>query len=262
MRDPLWGFLILGIAIYALSGLWPDNSAQHIEVSAADIARIQDQWALQMRRAPTAQELSGLVDQFIKEEIYYREALALGLDDNDTIVRRRMVQKMTFLTEDAATAEDPDEQVLREFYATNAALYQLPRRYSFKHRYFSKDRREHAQEDAAEALSDSSVSGDPFMLQSEYALRSSREIADLFGSAFADALSQLEAATAWQGPLASAFGWHAVMLTRVTPEELPAYETLRERVLQDWRQQARQQANQTYYQNLRAQYEVSVAEPE
>ncbi|MEE4282614.1 MAG: hypothetical protein V2I41_11775 [Pseudomonadales bacterium] len=98
-KDPLLFFLLIGAAIYALS-LWAlgEDEAYQIVVGKQDLQRLNDQWSMQMRRPPSEQELAGLVEQFIKEEIYYREAMRLGLDANDTIVRRRMVQKLTFLT--------------------------------------------------------------------------------------------------------------------------------------------------------------------
>ena len=120
---------------------------------------------MQMRRPPSPQELSGLVDQYIREEIYYREARRMGLDANDTIVRRRMVQKLTFLTEDVATAAPLEETALKAYYDENIDEYRLPERISFKHRYFSSDRREDAEADARTALDDTEVTGDAFMLQ-------------------------------------------------------------------------------------------------
>ena len=139
---------------------------------------------MQMRRPATKQELGNLTEQLIREEIYYRGAMRLGLDQNDTIVRRRMVQKLTFLTENIATTDIPDEPALKDYCDENTEEYRPPKRYSFQHRYFSSDRREDAQEDAKISLLNNKDLGDPFMLQKTYSKRSEREIGDLFGREF------------------------------------------------------------------------------
>ena len=144
LKDPLVIFSLLGVGMFVLAGLDGDQSGYKIEVREADLKRLADQWMMQMRRPPNATELANLVEQHLKEEIYYRESLAMGLDANDTIVRRRMVQKLTFLTEDLATAQPPDEDTLQAYFAENADAYRIPDRYSFRHRYFSADRRDDA----------------------------------------------------------------------------------------------------------------------
>jgi parvulin-like peptidyl-prolyl isomerase len=260
-KDPLLFFLLAGAIIFAFSQ-W---AAQHddeynIIVGEADIQRLNDQWSMQMRRPPNSQELKGLVDQYIKEEIYYREAMRLGLDSNDTIVRRRMVQKLTFLTEDIATSAAFTEDDLQAFYEDNLANYQLADRYSFKHRYFSVDRRKDAQGDATTALTDSTITGDPFMLQRQYALRSEREIGDLFGRQFSASLIEMQPLDSWQGPIQSAYGWHVILLTDKEPASVQPFTSVRERVLSDAQQAARDDANTRYFEELRGQYNIVYAD--
>ena len=258
LRDPLMLFLLLGLGIYAAAIAFEAPEISYdIEIREADVKRLADQWNMQMRRAPTAAELNGLLEQFIREEIYYREAQRLNLDVNDTIVRRRMVQKLTFLTEDIATATALSEDELRQHYTENAESYQVPTRYSFRHRYFSADRRTSAEADARAALEDADIVGDPFMLQRAYAQRSEREIGDLFGREFAAGLAQLTAGESWQGPIKSAYGWHAVLLTEVEATRLPAFEEIAARVEVDAQQARRQAANTAYYDDLRALYQIS-----
>ena len=108
-RDPLVAFLVVGALLFVIVGDLNEDAQSTIDVRSQDVARLAQQWAMQMQREPNARELQGLLDQYIKEEIYYREALRLGLDENDTIVRRRMVQKLTFLTEDLAVSDVPDK---------------------------------------------------------------------------------------------------------------------------------------------------------
>jgi parvulin-like peptidyl-prolyl isomerase len=261
-KDPLLFFLLVGALIYAASQWAAQNDDEYnIIVGEADVQRISDQWSMQMRRPPNSQELQGLVDQFIREEIYYREALRMGLDANDTIVRRRMVQKLTFLTEDIATSAAFTEGDLQAFYQDNLANYQLAERYSFKHRYFSLDRRGNARADATAALADTTITGDPFMLQREYALRSEREIGDLFGRQFATSLVEMQPQDSWQGPIQSAYGWHVILLTDKRPASVQPFTSVRERVLSDAQQVARDEANTRYFEELRAQYNIVYADP-
>ena len=130
----------------------------------------------------------------------------MSLDQGDIIVRRRLVQKLRFLTEDIATGQAPADTELLAYYEANAERYRRPTRYTFSHRYFSTDRREDALADARTALAGGEIAGDPFMLQRSYAAKSVREIGNLFGTAFAEALAALEPADRWQGPIRSAYG--------------------------------------------------------
>ncbi len=257
IRDPLFAFLAVGLVLFFITDWLSEEDIPYtIAIGEQDLNRLNDQWSMQMRRPPTEDELSGLVEQFVKEEIYYREARRLGLDENDTIVRRRLVQKLTFLTEDIATANEPTEAELRTFYDTNIDKYRLPERISFKHRYFSSDRREQARKDATQAIDNPSEPGDPFMLQREYALRSAREVRDLFGREFAEALMSLEPSTTWQGPLKSAYGWHPVLVTQKVEDMVEPFEQVIERVRLDSQQAARNAANEEYYKQLKARYDV------
>ena len=156
-RDPLVAFLVLGALLFVIAGDMGEDEQSTIDVRSQDVARLAQQWAMQMQREPNARELQGLLDQYIKEEIYYREALRLGLDENDTIVRRRMVQKLTFLTEDLAVSDVPDQTVLKQFHLDNSDNYTEPKRYSFQHRYFSADRRDDAEQIAERAITDAAM---------------------------------------------------------------------------------------------------------
>ena len=255
-KDPLWVFLVIGAALLLAAELWSgDDADQTVVVGEADIARLNAQWQTQMRRAPSETELAGLIEAFVREEIYYREAQRLGLDQNDTIVRRRLVQKLTFLTEDVATAAEPEEAALQDHYAANEARYTQPERVSFRHRYFSVDRRETAEQDAIAALSDPEIAGDPFMLQRAYAERSEREIGDLFGREFAAALFAITG-TGWQGPIRSAYGWHLVSIEARLPEAVMPFAQVRDKVKADLQMARRKDANERYYESLLDRYEV------
>ena len=259
IRDPLVSFLFAGTLLFFITDWFSgdDDETYQIQVTANEVQRLGDQWSLQMRRPPNKQELDGLVSAFVKEEIYYREALMLNLDANDTIVRRRLVQKLTFLTEDIATNEPPATEALQSFYTAQIDKYMEPAKFSFAHRYFSTDRRDNSQDIALQALTDTSLKSDPFMLQREYAQRSQRDVGNLFGRDFAEKLAELPTSDAWQGPLKSAYGWHVVKLLNVAPARVQPFNEVIEKVKVDWQQAQRKVANETYFTNLKAKYSVT-----
>ncbi len=264
LKDPLAIFLLFGLLVFAAQQwLSADAGDYRIDVTVGQQNRIFDQWQAQMGRPPTPEEAAGLLDQWLREEILYREAKRLGLDQDDTIIRRRLAQKLTFLNEDLANAEEPTEADLTAYFDANAADYRIPERFSFEHRYFSSDRRADAEADARAALDDPGAVGDPFILQKSYAERSAREVADLFGTAFAQALTTLDAdrPNEWQGPVPSAYGWHLVRLTGRVPARDPLMAEVRDAVRRDYLQARRQDANEAFYESLRDRYDVHVEAP-
>lgn len=261
-KEPLVGFFLAGAAIFAVDAVMePDNASNTIVVTEDHIVRIADQWQAQMNRPPTSSELQGLLDQWLREEIYYREAEARGLDDNDAIIRRRLVQKLTFLTEDLAEAQPPTEEQLLAFYDANATSYVREPQFTFDHRYFSQDRRDDAHADALAALQKPDAAGDPFMLQHSYAARSRQEIGDLFGREFADSLTEFEVSDRWQGPVRSAYGWHLVRLRDHLPAAPRSFAEVRATVTSDFQRQRRAQANDALFDALRANYQIHYPTP-
>ena len=190
----MWLFLLFGGLLFVIAATQEDQRV--IRVTEGDIQRIEEQWQQQMRRDPTPAERASLINQFIRDEAYYQEALALQLDAGDTIVKRRLIQKLSFLTEDLVGTVTPDEATLRAFHTKHQDDYRTPEQFSFSHIYFSADRPVESPEQRADilatkAVEDPTLEGDPFMLQREYARRSTREIGDLFGRAFAKNLAEL-----------------------------------------------------------------------
>lgn len=258
-REPLLLFLLIGVAIFAIDRLnLGEDENFVIEITSAQQQRIVDQWQAQMGRPPTQEEANGLLDQWLREEIYYREALAMGLDGNDIIIRRRLTQKLTFLTEDLSDSQLATQLELQAFYNENLEDYREPVRVSFEHRYFSSDRRADAQHDAEAALTDPALPDDPFMLQRRYDGRSLREVGDLFGREFAASLDQLSAEdiNEWRGPIRSAYGWHLIQLNAREESRLQPLEEVARKIEQDLQQQRRADANRDLYDRLRANYDV------
>ena len=203
-REPLLHFLVLGAGLFALFGLVDDSEGtrtDRIVVTVGQIQRLAEGWTRTWQRPPTQAELDGLVVDFIREEVFYREALAMGLDRDDLIVRRRLRQKVEFLTDDLAAAVEPTEEELRGYLADNPEQFRIDSSFSFDHVYFNRDRRgDAAYRDAEQLLSrlatassdvDPAALGDPLLLPGEYQQASSREIAGRFGGEFAAQLAEL-----------------------------------------------------------------------
>jgi len=251
----------------------PDRSgnAGRIEMTEGDLRQLEVAWTAQWRRPPTPEEMRNLVAARVHEEILYREALVLGLDKDDTIVKRRLAQKMEFVAEDVSGLREPGTEELRGWYAKNGERFALPGRRSFRHLYFSQDKRgERARDSAARArdqLARASVDApvvsglaDPFMFQDYYADRTPEQVAGVFGSTFAEALFQL-APGAWQGPLESGLGWHLVWVTSNEPGRVPAFEEVEGAVRAGWVDEQRVEARRQAFEAMAARYQIVLPQP-
>lgn len=266
-KEPLLHFLVIGAVIFVVFSIANKEEAavsgNKILVSSAEIARLSDNWSRKMNRPPMEVELEGLIEAYIKEEVYYREALALGLDQNDTILRRRLMQKMEFLSNDLAELNQPDETELNRYFVENQDKYELPARISFTHIYFSMDKRgAKAFEDAKNVLLElksprAPEHGDPFMLEHDFFEETPSEVARLFGTGFAEALFTLETNT-WQGPVESGYGLHLVCISKKIDARMPELASVMERVHTDWMFEQRQKTNKEIYERFRERYEIVV----
>ena len=275
LREPLLQFLVAGLLLFAgYRILHPEffrqTGANRIEVTAGDLRQLEDVWTAQWHRPPTQSELNGLVERRVHDEVLYREALALGLDQGDTIVKRRLAQKMEFLADDVSALRDPTTDELRAWYGRNSDRFAEPGRLSFRHAYFSTDRRgERARQDATLALSKLAnkpvdpptvaAIGDPFMFQDFYGDRSPEQIASVFGSEFAASVDKLPPGS-WQGPIQSGLGWHLVFVTSVTPGRVPSYEKIEADIKGGWIDEQRAEARRRAFEAMKAHYEIRLPE--
>lgn len=272
-REPLVHFVAIGALLFGiylwLNDPYATSNSTRIEVSANDIELLHARWMKQWQRPPTAEELRGLVEDHIREEVLYREALALGLDKDDTIVRRRMALKMEFLVADVAVPTAPDQVELRGYFQENQERYRQPVTLSFTHIYFNPDRRGSSTQRDAEAELDRLQAakqrprrardlGDRFMLAHEYVEKSTPDIARDFGGAFAQRLIELEPGR-WHGPVASGYGLHLVYISDRAESRLPDFAAVRDKVENDFLIDKRREANELAYQRLRERYEIVVA---
>ena len=257
-KEPLLHFLIIGALIFVVFSIVNkdevDVSGNKIVVTAAEIERLSLNWSKKWNRPPTESELKGLVDSYIKEEVYYREALALGLDQNDTILRRRLMQKMEFLTNDLAELNQPDEIALNTYFLDNQEKYELPPRISFTHIYFSYDKRgAKIVEDAESVLAGLNVvrapeKGDSFMMQYDFVQETPFEVERLFGKGFTGELFTLGVNT-WQGPIESGYGLHLVRISEKIDSRMPELAFVIDKVRTDLMFEQKKMMNEEIYEN-------------
>jgi hypothetical protein len=273
LSDPLLHFLALGVALFALYALLSRDDGQDdqlIAITTTEIEWLARNWEARWQRPPTETELRGRVDEYVRQEVLYREALKMGLDRDDEVIRRRMVQKIEFLTEDLASQAQPTEAELQTYLQENLDEYRLPERRSFSHIYFNIDRRGDAAVEAAEetlarlraspnASIDYAGLGDRFMLAHSYSAQSEAEVTRQFGGRFATSVFEVEPGD-WQGPVGSGYGLHLVRVTELWEGSVPELEQVRNEVLRDFATELRDRAREAMFSSLATQYEITIDE--
>jgi len=267
LRRPEAQFVVVGVLLFALHrAVAPRAPSRRIEVGRAAREALAQDHRRRSGVEPTAAELDALVRRYVETEVLAREAVSLGLDRGDTIVRRRLVQKMELLLEAEADARAPTDAELRALAARRADADRLPERRSFTHVFVSRDRHPDAAAEAArlrrllDGGADAAALGDPFLRGRAMALADEREVAAAFGEPFARALFALDDnATGWSAPIASSYGLHLVRVTERRPPEAPPFEAIRARLRRAWEEERRAEARRTGLQRLVARYDVRVA---
>ena len=263
-------FLLLGAATFGLYYYLNDDVVDESDIvlTAGDVQAIVDIFSTTWQRPPTQQELDNLIEERIREEIYYREAQAMGLAEDDTIIKRRLRQKLEFLTDDIATIEEPEDAVLAQYLAENEERYQDPPRLTFEQLFFSTDKRgDSAQSDAESALEQlstgnaASVQSDSLALPQAMSEERSDRIDQMFGAGFAEALIASPTGS-WSGPHESAYGLHLVRVAAVVFPEAPTLDTKRDAVLRDWQQERRDRMSDEVYRAMRDRYTITIEVPE
>jgi len=274
IREPLFHFLLLGAMIFLMAGQVRSGrvgSGEKIVVTQSGIESMVVGFSRTWMRPPTQEELQGLLDDYVREEVLYREAKAMGLDQDDVIVRRRMRQKFEFLAEDlAARTGPPTDQELEVYLGQHADKYSEEASFSFEHVFFSREKRGASADVEATAMLarlsgkgaiDIEKLGDAFLLPSRFEKTSAGETARLFGEKFAKELNKTQLGT-WAGPIESSYGLHLVRVNARIPEVAPPLANVRETVLRDLLSDRRKQELDTQYEKLRARYTVVVEPPE
>jgi len=286
LQQPLLHFLAAGVLIFAAYQI---SDEAELETASDGMAIVVDRTALlnfmqyraqafrpdifsEQLDAMSEAERERLVADFVREEALHREALAMGMDQGDYIIRQRLVQKVEFLLENMVNqALVPDEEVITAWYNVHRDDYRVDAVYTFTHIFFDADERgpEQARQDAANLLgtpqlaeagfNDASGFGDRYPFLQNYVERTRDFVVNNFTPAFVDALDAVEPSNAsWYGPFESRYGWHLVMLRQRSEPYLPDLDSIRERVMDDWRYEAVLESRRDAEQQVIDQYEVQV----
>jgi hypothetical protein len=266
LKEPFVQFVILGGLLFLAYNF--SQSAEKVDadrrivIDAATQDWVFSNFKKQFRRSPTRAEMDALVNAHIEHEVKYREALTMDLDEGDSIVIRRMMQKFDFLFGGAAGNTVPEDSELRDWYGTNVDAYAIPPTIDFQHHWFSPDRRGNSVHDDAVAMlsklqSGEEGKGDPFPFQQEFTNATGPEVRNVFGPEFRDAVFNAPV-DQWSGPYATGLGYHLVMVTKRTETKPLPFDEVREAVLQDWREFESARILEEMVATLKAAYVVEI----
>ena len=272
MREPLVHFLLLGAAIFAAYSLVANSSGEpgKIVVTQGQLASMREGYIRAWQRPPTREEWEGLIRDRVREEVYVREALALGLDKDDLIIRRRLRQKMEFVTDDIAAQTQATDAELNAYLQTHPDKFRVEQQFTFRQLYLNPEKHgEHLARDTAQLLAKLNQAGgdtgfaamgDPFLLDNNFTAVAAGEVTKQFGDKFTAKLGEISPGQ-WQGPVESGFGVHVVFLAERTQGRLPPLEDVREAVSREWDSARRLEANKKIYQELLKRYTVTIENP-
>ena len=273
LGEPIVHFLVFGALLFG-GYAWlhrgesgsGDKGAGPVRITAKEIAFLTEAWGRLQQREPTREELQALVAGYLKEELLSREARAMGLEQNDPIIRRRLAQKVEFIVKDTSRLTEPTADDLHRFYQAHMERFQSPARVSFTHVFFNPETRRDPAADAKAALAALSRGaavigdiGDPFPIDAEVRDDIVQTVTERFGDHFAKAVFVLEPG-AWHGPIASGFGLHLVRVTQAKPVRQLSFSEVEPQVREHWRDERQREANEQYYESLLKKYGVVVDE--
>ena len=273
LREPLVHFLLLGTAIFVIYGLVTRHSSSkpgEIVVTQGKVENLITGFTRTWQRPPTEEELQGLIRDYVREEVAYREALAMGLDQDDTIIRRRLRQKWEFLSDNLATQVQPTDAELQGFLQAHPDKFKTETTFTFRHVYLNPQiHGANLARDATRLLAqlqhadsaDIKAIGEPFILEHHFENIPLSEIKTTFGEQFASGLATLKTGQ-WQGPVQSGFGSHLVFVSERTEVHLPALAEIRTEVQREWANEKRFESEEKLYNALLKQYTVRIEPPE
>ena len=254
-------FLGIGLSIFLVDlFLNPPNEEKTIYITNEEVIALINTWSLQMGREPSNDEIRSIIDSLVEEEILYREALRLGLDSEDRIIKRRLAQKITFLKQETISSE-PEIEKLKEFYETSKDSYLIPESFSFTHLYFAANKDGDLKADlAAQNLSNNKAvtNADPFLLGKNFSNRSLSDIKRDFGENFSSSFLNLSKGD-WQGPIKSIYGSHLVKILDTSEEYMPSFEEVISQVKVDFLLLQRDKQVKDFIDGLKADYQVVIS---
>jgi len=269
LKEPLLAFFLIGGGLFVLFQQVATEPAgdQVIEVDQGRIDALTQHFEKIWHRPPSAKETDGLIRAYVQDEIWYREARKLGLDKDDRVIKRRLRQKMSIISENVANVEEPDDDKLQSYLDVHKARYQLPAHYTFRQIYIDihhrgvADAKKLAGELLHQLQHDQAIDfqqlGDPIMLAHQFSQVSSQEVQRTFGKSFAMALDALPTGQ-WLGPVKSGYGLHLVKVDVRKPGAVPSLDRVRKQVKRDYMSETQRQANAELYESMRKQYTVRI----
>ena len=270
LQEPLVHFLIAGSAIFILvsfQGPEIDPNSRKIDLGEAQIERLAANWQATWQRAPNQSEIDALIREYIKEEIYFREAMRLGLDKNDLVIRRRLRAKMEYLSTSSTESEIPSDAVLQNWLDSHRQKYAIGAKYNLQQIYLNSQTLAQANSKAASIFRALRNGGDWKNLGDEISLPEAMENAEIgeisrsFGQDFVRAIGQISQ-NQWTGPIESGFGYHIVRLVETSAGRLPALSEVRRDVESDWRAKTATEREQKAYQELLNAYTIRIEKPQ
>lgn len=269
LKEPLLHFIAIGIGLFVLHrAVAPEPEAPPperptITVSAERVEALRKDFTAKAKQPPTEQDMEALIASVVKSEVLYREALELGLDGEDPIVRRRLIQKMSMLLEDLAEPEPATEDELKDFYKVHKDRYRKAGKTSLRHIFVKTNDPARLSElrAALEAGTDPATLGKPFPHGHRFKDRNAGQIDALFGAGFDHAIASLEVGMWSDTLLASSYGFHLVQVEARSRESVASFESVRSRVAKDQASQARARALNTRIEELLERYTVNVEQP-
>lgn len=269
-REPLVHFLVLALVVFAayyvVASSAGGGKADRIVITSGKTEQLAARFAQVWQRPPSPKELKGLIDEQVKEEIYVREALALGLDKDDTVIRRRLRQKMELLSDASIDALSPTDAELEDYLKAHPETFAISLAMSFQQVFLTPQRQGAGTGQTAATIlatlkanpeTDASTLSDASLLPAEMPLTSMDSIGHMFGSEFADAIGKAKVG-AWTGPIASGFGLHVVRVSERREGRIPALGEVRDAVFREWTNDKRKQLENDRLTALLKRYEVTV----
>jgi hypothetical protein len=265
LREPLLHFLAIGGLIFLLFAALAEPSPSPTDTIVIEPERIEQlatRFQSLWRRPPTEEERRALIDDFVRGEIYYREALALGLDRDDTVIRRRLRQKMEFLTDTAADLLEPAEGELEAYLAANEKTYRSRPQLAFEQIYLGEAPGPDSVRLSLSGLrsdpaTDPSTLGQSTLMPTRFDLSPPKAVDGVFGQGFFERLAEL-APGVWAGPVKSAYGVHLVRIRESLPARMPLLADVRDAVLRDWKTAKAAEIRELHYAQLRERYVVEI----
>jgi len=272
LREPLVHFLAIGAIIFLSFHLWGGGGpgSNRIVITPGQIDSMVMRFTRIWQRPPTSNELKGLIDDYVRGEIAAREARAMGLDRDDTIIQRRLRQKLEFMAEDVLNAQPPTDEELQAWMKEHADKFRIEPKIGFLQVYLNPDKREKAIQDDAQKMleqlraaglpAENISAGDTLMLPGQVDLTRLSDIKKMFGSQFADEIIQVEPGR-WTGPVYSGYGFHLVYVTERKESRMPAFAEVRQSVEREFLALRRKRELDAMYEKLLNRYQVTMQKP-